>query len=481
VPPLQRELARRILLADPRVESVEDDAIASAAVTPSDPFWPQQWNARRVRATEAWEVSRGHSGVTIAIVDTGVDANHPDLRGRMVRGWDFHNNDSNPYDDDGHGTAVATTAAAAGNDRVGIAGMCWRCKVMPVKVLNGMGHGSHSNIAAGVRWAVDHGADVINMSIAGMSSTTLLQNAVAYAIRKGAVVVAAAGNSGSSRHTYPAAFPGVISVAATNEVDRLYSWSNRGSWVTLAAPGCAFSGRPRARWASMCGTSLSTPIVAGTVALMKSVAPRLSSLRLTRMLTVNTQRVRISAANGRLDAARAMTSAHEQVRNQQAPAPDTDPPSAPPHREHSWEGTLNENDSWDRTELFVRGRMAVSVDWRGTEELSFWVVNPGGKVVSHRRGRTIDFGLDLSAGDYQFTIEQQRAATCATTCRSSSRADSAQKILPGLNNPSGSSASLIERITATARAPRWSSSQRFLVSPVPCSPVTVPPSSSAAR
>lgn len=407
VPAVQRELARKILLADPLVASVEDDAVASAAVTPSDPFWPQQWNARRIRASEAWEVSRGDSSVTIAVIDTGVDRNHPDLRGRVVRGWDFHNNDANPYDDDGHGTAVATTAAAAGNDHVGIAGMCWHCKIMPIKVLNGSGHGSHSNIAAGVRWAANHGADVINMSIAGLGSTGLLRDAVAYAIRKGVIVVAAAGNSGSSRRSYPGAYPGVISVAATNEVDRLYSWSNRGSWVTLAAPGCAVSGKPGGKWWKLCGTSLSSPIVAGTVALMKSVAPGLGRVRLTQMLTANTQRVRISLAHGRLDAARAVRTAQNEARGQQEPPSDQEPPSTPrPHGEYNWEGTLGENDRWDREEFFVRGRVHVSVDWRGADELSMWVANPGGDVVTHRQGRDLDFEMDLSAGDYRFTVEQ---------------------------------------------------------------------------
>ena len=411
VPTLQRELARRVLLADPRVASVEDDAVASATVTPSDPLWPRQWNARRVRATEAWEVSRGDSSVTIAIVDTGVDGNHPDLRGRMVRGWDFHNNDANPYDDDGHGTAVATTAAAAGNDGVGIAGMCWRCKVMPVKVLNENGHGSHSNIAAGIRWAAEHGADVINLSIAGLSSTSLLQGALAYAIRKGAIVVAAAGNSGSSRRTYPAAYPGVISVAATNQVDRLYSWSNRGSWVTLAAPGCALSGRPGGKWWYLCGTSLSTPIVAGTVGLMKSIAPRLGDARMTQMLTGNTQRLRIGIANGRLDAARALRTAQHEAGDQQPPAPTpTAPPTPRPRGEHNWEGTLSGSDRWDREEFWVRGRVHVRVDWQGTDELAIWVVDPDGDVVTHRRGRSLDFELNVSTGDYTFTVDQDQSS-----------------------------------------------------------------------
>src|SRR5688572_1555441 len=137
VAPGEREAARRELLADPRVESVEDDAVASAALTPSDPYWDQQWNMRRVRATDAWDSSRGDPSTVIAIVDTGVDPNHPDLRGRVMRGWDFHNDDGNPYDDDGHGTAVATVAAGAGNDRAGIAGVCWRCRVLPSKFSTG--------------------------------------------------------------------------------------------------------------------------------------------------------------------------------------------------------------------------------------------------------------------------------------------------------------------------------------------------------
>jgi thermitase len=309
VRPAERASARRMLLADPRVERVEDDAVASAAVTPSDPYWEQQWNMRRVRGTDAWETTRGDPSVIIAIVDTGVDGRHPDLRGRMVRGWDFHNDDANPYDDDGHGTAVATTAAAAGNDGVGIAGACWRCRIMPVKVLNGSGHGTHSNIAAGIRWAAERGADVINLSLAGLSSTIVLEDAINFALRRGVVVVAAAGNAGSSRRTYPAAYPGVISVAATNNVDRLYEWSNRGSWVTLAAPGCAFSGRPHGRWAWLCGTSLSTPVVSGVAGLMRSVAPHLGRYRVSSLLGSTTQRVRISVDHGRVDAARAVRAA----------------------------------------------------------------------------------------------------------------------------------------------------------------------------
>jgi hypothetical protein len=420
LPAADRSAARRALLTDPRVESVESDAVVSASVTPTDPHWRHEWNMRLSRFPEAWQHTRGDNSTVIAIVDTGVDPNHPDLRGRMVKGWDFHNDDANPYDDDGHGTAVATTAAAAGNDRVGIAGACWRCKIMPVKVLNGNGRGTHSNLAAGVVWATNHGADVINMSIAGLGSTTLLRDAVAYAIRKGVVVVAAAGNDGSRRRSFPGAYPDVISVAATNPSDRLYKWSNRGSWVTMAAPGCSFSGRPRARWDWLCGTSLAAPIVAGAVGLMKSRAPRMGRQRLTQMLVSNTQRVRIGLSHGRLDAARALKAVANAFPMQADEADATPTPTATPKAtpkptatpaptplrqgEYVWRGTLGDDDRWDRQVFYVRGHVHVWVNWSGAEEITVHVQNPNGDVIKRAHGY---FELDVQGGNFTFTVQQE--------------------------------------------------------------------------
>ena len=276
VPDSRRDASRNELASDPRVLSVEEDATAEAAVIPTDPHWYQAWGPQRVGAPAAWNVSTGRASTIIAIVDTGVDPKQPDLRGRVLPGWDFQNNDANPMDDNNHGTAVAGVAAAAANDGVGIAGMCWNCLILPVKVLNSHGSGNHSNIAAGVIWAVDHGADVINMSIAGPRETNVLANAVAYALSKGVVVVAAAGNEGSKRRFYPAAYNGVMSVGATNKKDQLYAWSNRGSYVKLAAPGCAVTGKPGPAWTRWCGTSFATPIIAGTAALIKSRRPHMA-------------------------------------------------------------------------------------------------------------------------------------------------------------------------------------------------------------
>jgi subtilisin family serine protease len=320
--PLGREKqALEQLARDPRVVSIEQDGTVQATVVPRDPHWLQAWGPRLVHAPEAWNMSTGKSTTVIAVVDTGVDSKQPDLRGRVLRGWDFQNNDANPKDDNGHGTAVAGVAAAAANDGVGIAGICWHCLILPVKVLNSAGSGTHSNIAAGIVWAADHGADVINLSLAGPTPSAVVESAVNYARNHGVVVVAAAGNEGSSRRFYPAAYPGVISVAGTNDADILYSWSNHGSWVKVSAPGCAYTGSTGPiRWTWWCGTSFATPVVAGIAALMKSLKPGLSRAQIEKMLLNPSVNVRGVSA-GRIDAARALRNVENSGTPSSSPSP----------------------------------------------------------------------------------------------------------------------------------------------------------------
>ncbi len=203
LPAGQEQQVLERLAKDPRIVSIERDGTYQAAVIPTDPQWTHAWGPKLIHAPEAWNVTTGKSSTIIAIVDTGVDRTQPDLRGRVLNGWDFVGNDGNPRDDNGHGTAVAGVAAAAANNGVGIAGMCWHCEILPVKVLNANGSGFHSNIAAGIIWATKHGADVINLSLAGPSQANVIASAVAFARNHGVVVVAAAGNEGSSRHFYP--------------------------------------------------------------------------------------------------------------------------------------------------------------------------------------------------------------------------------------------------------------------------------------
>ena len=314
------------LAHDPRVLSVEQDGTAQTTLIPRDPHWQQAWGPRVVGAPAAWNMSTGKATTVIAVVDTGVDRNQPDLRGRVLRGWDFQNDDPYPNDDNGHGTAVAGVAAAAANDGIGIAGMCWRCRILPVKVLNANGSGSHSNIAAGIVWATKHGADVINMSLAGPNPSTAVADAVKYARARGVVVVAAAGNEGMTRRFYPAALPGVISVAASNSSNRLYSWSNRGSWTKVSAPGCAMTGSTRpVRWTWWCGTSFASPMVAGIAALMKSRRPDLKRWQIERILLNTAVNIR-GVSDGRVDAYRAVRA----VANLPLPEPPpTDPAPTP--------------------------------------------------------------------------------------------------------------------------------------------------------
>lgn len=315
---------------DPRVLSVERDDSMQATYLPIDPHWSQEWGARAVRAPLAWNLTMGTNRTIIAVVDTGVDPRQPDLKGKVLRGWDFQNNDSNPMDDNGHGTAVAGVAAAAVND-IGIAGICLRCVILPVKVLNRNGSGSYSNIAAGITWATRHGADVINLSLAGAYPSNVVGDAIQFARNHGVVVVAAAGNEGSRHKFYPAAYPGVISVAASNGSDRLYSWSNRGTWVKVAAPGCAYTGSTGPiRWTWWCGTSFATPVVAGTAALVRSLRPGLSRSRVERMLLTSTVNVR-GVSQGRIDTYRAVSKANAVPLPTPTPSPTPTPtPTASP-------------------------------------------------------------------------------------------------------------------------------------------------------
>src|SRR3954452_15724106 len=212
----------------------------SLQAVPSEPYWSAQWGAALVDAPTAWAVTRGSAGVVVAVLDTGVDVTQPDLQGALVPGYDFVNHDADPNDDFGHGRPVAGTIAARADNGLGGSGYCPRCSIMPVKVAAADGTASELNVPSSITWAADHGARVINLSLGGTYGATVA-SAVNWAIGKGAIVVAAAGNNGNSSLFYPAADDGVLSVAASQADDKLYSWSNFGAWVAVAAPGCGFS------------------------------------------------------------------------------------------------------------------------------------------------------------------------------------------------------------------------------------------------
>jgi serine protease len=270
------------LRGDPRVEHAEAMSVYTASWVPNDPQYVDQWHMQRVGAERAWDFSCGR-GVTVAVVDTGIacydaDPFHKgsDLQGtQCTAGWNFVDDQAQAWDDQGHGTHVAGTIAQTTDNGAGVSGISHCSRLMPVKVLNEYGWGSSADVAQGIRWAATHGASVINLSLGSAWRSELVEAVVAEALGKKVVVVAAAGNSAGSVG-YPAAFPGVIAVAATNRNDALAPFSNRGPEIALAAPGvdvlqqtiCNGGHDACELFASHSGTSMASPHVAGAAALL---------------------------------------------------------------------------------------------------------------------------------------------------------------------------------------------------------------------
>jgi thermitase len=291
------------LAADPRVEFAErDQTVAITNTTPNDYWWPSQWSQVKTRTNVAWDLTAGSSSVVIAVLDTGIDLSQPDLQGKLVAGYNVLRGGADPADDNGHGTWAAGVAGAASNNSIGVASYCWRCSLMPVKVLGADGSGTMSNVAAGITWASDRGARVISMSLAGTTGTSTLQSAVQYAHAHGVVLVAASGNYGNASPTYPAAYPEVLSVAGSDPNDALYSWSDYGSWVKLAAPGCNYTTGRSGWYGSFCGTSAATPAVAGIAGLAFSYAPTTSNTMVESAIESSAVKLGSAVTYGRVDA-----------------------------------------------------------------------------------------------------------------------------------------------------------------------------------
>jgi subtilisin family serine protease len=332
VPPSRAQRALSSLRSEPSVASVERDVVIRALDTiPNDALWPSQWGLRLIGAPRAWDATRGSDGIVVAVLDTGLDLSHPDLSGAVLRGTDVVNSDADASDDEGHGTSVAGVIAARTNNREGQAGVCWACSLLPVKVMDSSGSGTSSTLAQGIVWATDHGARVINMSLGGPGTTSAVASAVAYAARRNVVLVAAAGNSGVSTPFYPAAYSDVISVAATNEADARYEWSNYGDWVKVAAPGCNVAPDRGGGYVAFCGTSSAAPIVAGIAGLALSLNPGAPASTIDEAIESNAVPVPGVARFGRLKAPDAMTAVSpSSLPPQPQPPPVATPPAPPP-------------------------------------------------------------------------------------------------------------------------------------------------------
>ena len=317
------------------VDYAELNPMISICTTPNDRLYADQWALGKIQASQAWDTCRGSSEVVVAVLDTGVDYNHPDLRSNLwtneaeqkglpgvddddngyiddLRGYNFAYSDNDPIDDHGHGTACAGIVAAVGNNGTDMAGVCWIARIMPVKILTSAGDGSAADAVPAIYYAVANGADIISGSWGGAESSNALRDAIAYAHEEGVVVVAAAGNSGSDSPYYPAAYPEVISVAATESNDHRWYLSNYGDWVGIAAPGrdivslrATLPGQVAVAGASrtMSGTSMAAPHVSGACALLLAADPLLRCDELKQILTTTADPIPsgICSSNGRLN------------------------------------------------------------------------------------------------------------------------------------------------------------------------------------
>jgi thermitase len=285
--------------------SAEPNVRFRAFATPNDTLFRSQWHLkntgrndgpylrdgiwdRDIRAESAWDITTGSSDIVVSVIDTGVDFKNPDLAGKLLPGASFVPGINSAEDDNGHGTHVAGIAGAAANNGLGVAGVCQKCSILPVKVLDSDGYGDIASVVQGIQYSINQKSRVINMSLGSSYDSSAIRQAVVDALRAGIVVVAASGNEDSSSPEYPAAVPGVISVAALTSADKLTSFSNYGDWVKISAPGenilstfitaknldsrCGDRSLSPARdgFGYCSGTSMAAPVVAGVAGLVLS-------------------------------------------------------------------------------------------------------------------------------------------------------------------------------------------------------------------
>jgi len=317
------------------VEYAELNPMISICAAPNDRLYADQWALSKIHAPDAWDTCRGSSEVVVAVIDTGVDYNHPDLQGNLwtnevernglagidddnngciddIQGYNFASSSNDPIDDHGHGTVCAGIIAAVGDNGTDVVGVCWIARIMPLKILGAAGDGTAADAVPAIYYAVANGADVISASWGGTEGSNALRDAIAYAYQEGVIVIAAAGNSGLSTPYYPAAYPGVISVAATEAQDRRWYLSNYGDWVDIAAPGldivslrATLPGQVvrSGGMSRMSGTSMAAPHVSGACALLLAANPFLRSDELQQILTATADPIQpgTCSSNGRLN------------------------------------------------------------------------------------------------------------------------------------------------------------------------------------
>ena len=302
----------KALRNNPHFEAVELDYAYEPEMTVNDTYFGSAWHLPKMGVTTAWDYATS-AGPTIAILDSGVNAAHPDLAAQMVAGWNFYSNNSDTSDVYGHGTKVAGAAAAAGNNAAGVVGVSFRSKIMPIRVTDTAGYGYTSAMVNGITWAADRGAKVANLSFRNVAGDSMIINAANYMRSKGGVVVAAGGNTGGELVLQ--ASSSITAVAATNSADSRTSWSSWGNHIDIAAPGEGIWVTTNAGgYGGASGTSFSSPVTAGVYALMMTSNPSLTPSQLDDALfstavDINTSGFDVYTGHGRVNAAAAVQKA----------------------------------------------------------------------------------------------------------------------------------------------------------------------------
>ena len=281
-----------VSLNDPKDVMPPEQPQQPSRTAPNDPMYAQQYHHQNIQSEAGWAVTQGNNDFILAIVDTGVDTEHPDLAAKLLPGYNTVDDTPVVHDGNGHGTHCAGIAAAITNNNVGVAGVAPNVKILPIQVLSASGSGSYASVAAGIIKAADMGAKVISMSLGGPSNSQAITDAVNYALSKDAMLVVAMGNSGHGSDasprpikSYPAAVPGVMAVGATDKSDAIARFSQAGEWNSITAPGVNIlstfptysSGMPGENYGAISGTSMATPAVAGLSALVRSQFPQLTA------------------------------------------------------------------------------------------------------------------------------------------------------------------------------------------------------------
>ena len=405
--------AAQVLNGSGTVDYAEPDGYVFGDAVPNDPRWTNQWGPRKINAPAAWDYTRGKAGVRISILDTGVEATHPDISGKVVAWKDYVGGLSPAYDDHGHGTKSSGVAAGNTDNGAGVAGMCWLCTIDARKVLDQSNTGLWSNVSSAIVDASEFAAaenrvGIISMSLSGSSGSITLENAVKHAHANGSVVLGSAGNTATTDVRYPSGYAEVIAVAGSDSNDAKYSWSSHGSsWVDIAAPGCNDTAFKGATYGSFCGTSSATPLAAGAAGLLVSQGLTASEVRARLEGTA----VPVSyVAAGRIDIAAAVSTAPP------PPPPDsggeTPPPSTATPVTTTFSGSLGGKTLVKTHPLTIATGAVTATFTSKASPMRLRVFNSTGVLLSDTQdssGVPRNLGT-LNAGAYTFEVSGQKTS-----------------------------------------------------------------------